>query len=192
MLFPNTEEPIRAHDLGEFLKHFSDIYDAASVVSTRLEDEPELIILDPSKYISETIEVLSRNDEQLPPGFENSSHELICSKLSYASPLEIWFAGTVSALALAVIVAGGEIKLFGVSIKLKKSLGEALADLRKVKTQATVRKVSRTRSAKSTPEIAAPDEAAMPDSEPLPPPPASAGTSSAEDVANKPTNWGTY
>ena len=167
LIFPDHEKPIHAHDLGEFLKEFSDIYDAASTV-THFVDEPELIILDPSKYISETIDTLSRDAEMQEMGFELYRHDLVCSKISYSSPLEIWFAGTVSALALAVIVAGGEIKLFGVSIKLKKSLGEALADLRKVRTQAKVREVSRTRAKKAQSQALPPSDLGVPVSGQLP------------------------
>lgn len=114
-----------AAEIGEFLTLLTLAYDRARAIAPKERDLLIYSSLDTLKEHLKDTQVL------LKAALQQHGPKLRCSKVSYGSPFEIWFTGTVSALALAVILAGGEFKGPGFTIKIKKSLGASLAELRK-------------------------------------------------------------
>ena len=121
-----AESELGVSDLGEFLTTLSQIYEsAARATRGRL---PEMALLDRERMVGRTLDqYLSDQDN---PFKDPVSVDLKCQKLSHNSPLEITLIGLASALVIALILAGGEIKMFGATVKINKSFGQALRDLR--------------------------------------------------------------
>ena len=100
--------------------------------TTKLSDEPALLHLifdeEEEAYLrpADVAEFFSLFDALYDtPGFP-----LQIQRLSYASPLEIWFYGISGALVAATVLAGGEIDILRGKAKLGMSLGRAIGELR--------------------------------------------------------------
>jgi len=122
--FEHEGDTLLADDLGQFLAAFARVYDGAAI-STR-DARAEQVLADPNRFVAGAVSYFFDEPEYLP-----SPEPLRISRISYASPLEITVTGVSAALVIALILAGGEVKLFGGSVKMNKSLGEALLDLRR-------------------------------------------------------------
>jgi hypothetical protein len=123
---PNLPTDIPATQLGEFFTLLSLAY---GITSTLPEATRRKLIETQSRP-----ELLRAIKQNLPRLLISSGGTgvLRCRKLKYGSPLEIWLFGVPSALILALILAGGEFKAFGLTIKINKSLGASIGDLKKL------------------------------------------------------------
>ncbi len=125
---------LQASEIGEFLNLLTLAYNRARAIAPR--ERNSLLSLSSSTLG----EILKDKKVLLKAGFLQHGPKLRCSKIIYGSPFEIWLTGTASALVLAVILAGGEFKGPGFTIKINKSLGASLNDLRKALYSTVIRR----------------------------------------------------
>lgn len=131
VIFPEPGASVALLDVGEFLSRFSQIYEICVYVTRSRSPEEALVSLE---SLRASVERVLNGEERIAHEDKNldSGEVLTCTKLSYGSPFEIVTVGIPTALALAVIICGGEVKLFSGEFRLNKSLGEALHDIKRL------------------------------------------------------------
>ena len=152
--FDKEGDALSADDLAQFLASFNRIYEGAllatagSTAGEALEQHEKFLPQTISHYFTDP------SIRRLP-----DQDSLLISHISYNSPLEIAVYGVSAALIVALILAGGEIKIFGATVKIQKSLGASLRDLRdSLRTPLAPRQTAKSsekklRLSKSVPEI---------------------------------------
>lgn len=124
-----NQAPFDVTELAGFLTAFNAIYACAIDV---IGNAPvERVLVDRERYMKEILARLPAapaSDRFCEP---DDPRALVCTRISFSSPLEIALAGEIPALVAAFIFCGGEVRFFGAVFKLQ-SLGKALMDLRKV------------------------------------------------------------
>jgi hypothetical protein len=125
-----ASDELSVFDLGEYLTRFAWLYEAALVV---VESKPvEEVLFRQAHFVKEAraeLKRLAARPSLLRP-LDGDRPALLCTRIEYASPPKFFLKGQVAALALAVILAGGKIDVFGVHVQIDKPLGEAVKELR--------------------------------------------------------------
>lgn len=135
------ETDISVNDFQYFLKHFNILYLKALNIANRI-DVSNFDYSDDDKFHKDINRVLSKiltmdNDEyrRYVNQLHSDNNDLVICELDKHSPLKIIFGGSIIALTVALILAGGEVETDIDNLTFKanihKSLGESIQDLRK-------------------------------------------------------------
>ena len=135
------ESNIVVNDFQYFLKHFNILYLKALDIATRMK-VVEIDYSSDDDFYRDIDRVLSKMFRMDNPEYReylgqlsSAKNDLVICELDKHSPLEIIFGGSIIALVIALILAGGkiEVNVLNMTFKatIKKSLGESIKDLRK-------------------------------------------------------------
>jgi hypothetical protein len=131
VVFPRTQEAIKANDLQGFLFYFNMYY-------LKLIEDYSINELIEFKNNIRNIKVdfnFTNDDYYYYSKKIYSNNDLLIFELEKHSPLKIVFGGTIIALTIAIILSGGTIEIdaskFKVKATISMSLGESLQELQK-------------------------------------------------------------
>lgn len=134
------EKDISVNDFQYFLKQFNIVYLKALHIAKRI-DVSHFDYSDDEEFHKDINRILSKispmdSDEYRIYTNKLSSNEndLVICELDKHSPLKIIFGGSIIALVIALILAGGEVETdvdnLTFKAEINKSLGESIQDLR--------------------------------------------------------------
>lgn len=134
------ETNISVNNFQYFLKHFNIIYLRALDIENRMQlsdnltDDTELH--SQINYVLSNIDVLNKHEYRVYTSkLSTNENDLVICELDKHSPLKIIFGGSIIALTVALILAGGEVETDVANLTFKaeinKSLGESIQDLKK-------------------------------------------------------------
>jgi hypothetical protein len=133
--FEESEPTMSSQEFAYFLYLFRAAYGAALQIVPWQGITPEMVAADPAQHSRRFYESILRGSfsgDSVDKWFSEDlgEAELLIRKINKESPLIIWWDATImTALVLAVILAGGEVDLAKGRFKLK-SLGHAIKELR--------------------------------------------------------------
>jgi hypothetical protein len=135
------ESNIVVNDFQYFLKHFNILYLKALDIATRMKvveidySSDDDFYRDINRVLSKMFQMDNREYREYLSKLSSVKNDLIICELDKHSPLKIIFGGSIIALVIALILAGGEIETDVSNMTFKatinKSLGESIQDLRK-------------------------------------------------------------
>jgi hypothetical protein len=135
------ESNIVVNDFQYFLKHFNILYLKALDMATRMKvveidySSDDDFYRDINRVLSKMFRIDNQEYREYSSQLSSKKNDLVICELDKHSPLEIIFGGSIIALVIALIVAGGkiEVDVLNMTFKatIKKSLGESIKDLRK-------------------------------------------------------------
>ena len=135
------ESNIVVNDFQYFLKHFNILYLKALNIATRMKvveidySSDDDFYRDINRVLSKMFQMDNREYREYLSKLSSVKNDLIICELDKHSPLKIIFGGSIIALVIALILAGGEIETDVSNMTFKatinKSLGESIQDLRK-------------------------------------------------------------
>ena len=135
------ESDIAVNDFQYFLKHFNILYLKALDIATKMRvasfnySNDDDFHRDISRVLSKISEMDNREYREYSSQLSRDENDLLICELDKHSPLKIIFGGSIIALVIALILAGGEIETDVSNMTFKatinKSLGESIQDLRK-------------------------------------------------------------
>ncbi len=132
LVFSKEAIAIRANDLQGFLFYFN-MYYLKLIEEYSIKDLNKLMNYE---YLIKQNFVFTNEDYYYYSKKLYNNNDLLIFEIEKRSPLKIVFGGTMIALALAIILAGGNVEFNASKLTIKatinKSLGESLLDLKKV------------------------------------------------------------
>lgn len=135
------ESNIVVNDFQYFLRHFNILYLKALDIATRMKvveidySSDDDFYRDINRVLSKMFRMDNQEYREYFSKLSSIKNNLIICELDKHSPLKIVFGGSIIALVIALILAGGEIETDVSNMTFKatinKSLGESIQDLRK-------------------------------------------------------------
>lgn len=135
------ESDIAVNDFQYFLKNFNILYLKALDIATKMKvanfdySNDDDFHRDINRVLSKISEMDNREYREYTNQLSGDENDLLICELDKHSPLKIIFGGSIIALAIALILAGGEVETDVQNMTFKatinKSLGESIQDLRR-------------------------------------------------------------